>query len=369
MFSTFLKEISGYFDRRFLLSAFFPVLAFAALSLGMSLALWGVETLVKLWQAQPVELQVLASVGALGSILFIAYLFHVFQTGLTRLYEGYWDRMPLLGWWGRVRRFFYQSVWDYLEGEIERLAIKIDELESNVPNGEMVAQRKERKRKAGELRDQLGTLERQWFLFLPSERASVMPTRLGNILRASEFYPLKRYNLDSVVSWPRLQSLLPKEFAEGLRDAKANLDLLLVVTTLAGIFALGWELGLGIFTARWDLFLLASLGWLLALAGYFAALQAARSYGELIKAAFDLHRWELLKALHLKLPESYQEERKLWEDVSELLYRNYPPAPEVFRYETEKAKPPTAAQPGFIRGLLSALRRLFGQEGGSEKKA
>ena len=369
MFSTFLKEISGYFDRRFLLSAFFPVLAFAGLSLGMSLILWGPQTLVKLWQEFPVELQVLATAGALGVILFIAYLFHVFQTGLTRLYEGYWDRIPVLGWWGEFRRAFYKRIWEYLNGESESLATKITEVESIALEGETLLQKRERKQRAEELRDQLGKLEREWFLFLPPGKAYIMPTRLGNVLRASEFYSLKRYNLDAVVAWPRLQSLLPKDFAEGLRDEKANLDLLLVVTTLAGIFAFGWELGLGLFTDRWDLFLLASPGWILALASYFSALQAARSYGELIKAAFDLHRWELLKALHLKLPESYKEERELWKDVSELLYRNYPPAPEVFHYETEKAKPPTPSlKPSFIQRGLFALVHLFCLDDEAEKK-
>lgn len=363
MFSTFLKEISGYFDRRFLLSAFFPVLAFAGLSLGMSLALWGPQPLIERWREQPAELQVLMTVGAIGFVLLVAYLFHIFQTSLTRLYEGYWEGLPLLGWWGKHRRGFYQRLWEHLELEIERLAGKITDLESNVPGGETPEQKRARKRQIERLREEMNRLEREWFLFFPPGKSYVMPTRLGNILRASEFYPIKRYQLDAIVAWPRLQSLLPKEFAEGLRDAKANLDLLLVVTTLAGIFALGWEIGLGVYSERWDLFLLASLGWLLTLLGYAGALQAARSYGELIKAAFDLYRSELLKSLHLKPPENYADERRLWGEVSELLYRNYPPTPEVFRYETEKTESTRAdsePRPGSIETLLSALAQRLG---------
>ncbi len=180
----------------------------------------------------------------------------------------------------------------------------------------------------------MGPLEREWFLFFPPEKHNVMPTRLGNILRASEFYSLKRYGLDAVVAWPRLQSLLPPEFAADLRKAKANFDLFLVLTTQAALFALVWQIVLGRFTHRWDLFLLTSLGWLVALFAYRGALQAARVYGELIKAAFDLHRWELLKALHLKLPDKYDDERELWQEVNGLLYRTYRPNPHIFRYET-----------------------------------
>ena len=360
MFSTFLKEISGYFDRRFFLSAFFPVLAFAGLSLGMSLSLWGPQTLVDLWQKQVAELQAIMFIGILGIILFIAYLFHIFQTNLTRLYEGYWESLALLSWWGKLRKRFYQRRWDFLEKETERLGKEVTRLETNIPQGETSLQVRERKRKVEELRGQLSVLEREWFLFLPPGRAYVMPTQLGNILRASELYALKRYNLDAVVAWPRMQSLLPKEFAEGLRDAKANLDLLMVVTTLAVIFAAGWEIGLGTLTSRWDLFLIASLSWLLVLFSYSGVLQAARTYGELIKASFDLYRWELLKALHLKMPENYEGERKLWDQINDLLYRNYPPAPEIFRYETEPAKSTSPHKGSFIQSVLNALMRLFG---------
>ena len=340
MFSTFLNEISGYFDRRFLLSAFFPVVAFSGLSLGMGLALWGPNAIVNFWQGQPEELRILATVGVLGFILFIAYLFNIFQTGLTRLYEGYWDGLPILSWLGKGRRGFYQKMWDYLQDNTERLTGMITSLEINIPDVETPDQRKERKRKIDQLYSELGRFERELFLFYPPGKLHVMPTQLGNVLRTSEFYSIKRYGLDAVVAWPRLQSLLPKDFAESLRDAKANLDLLLVVTTLAGIFAIGWEVVIGVFTDRWDLFLLASLAWILALLGYSGAVQAARSYGELIKAAFDLYRWELLKAMHLKMPASYEDERKLWEEVSELLYRNYPPNVKVFRYDVETETSP-----------------------------
>ncbi len=360
MFSTFLKEISGFFDRRFLLSAFFPTLAFGGLSLGMALMVWGPQAAIERWKAQSGELQALMAVGALGFVLFVAYMFNVFQTGLTRFYEGYWEGLWFLSWWGGLRRKFYERRWDYLNDEIERTAKQITELEEKSPPGETSEQKRERKREVERLRHEMERLEREWFLFLPPGKSYVMPTLLGNILRAAELYPMRRYQLDAVVAWPRLQDLLPEKFANSLRDAKANMDLLLVVTTLATVFALGWESDLGLFSERWDLFLLASIGWLLALFGYSGAVQAARSYGELIKAAFDLHRWELLKALHLKLPENYADEHRLWAEVSELLYRNYPPKPELFRYETEVPKAKTPAQPGRLKTLLSAVAQWLG---------
>lgn len=362
-FSTFLKDISGYFDRRFFLSAFFPVLAFAGLSLGMSLSLWGPQTLVELWRKQPVELQAVITVGSLCAILFIAYLFHIFQTVLTRLYEGYWRGNLLANWWGRIRQRYYQEIWDYTNFEIERrlgIITQMDARSSQTITPEQTAHKQE----IEQLHKEIAALEdEQWRHYsLPPKRSLVMPTQLGNILRSAEYYATSRYALDASVAWPRLQSLLPRDFAEGLRDEKAFMDSWLVVTTLAGVFALGWEIGLGLYTARWDLFFLASFGWVLALLSYSGALQAARSYGELIKAAFDLHRWELIKALHLKMPTSYKNERRLWEEVSYLLYRNYPPAPEVFRYESEEARPAPPSLHGLVKRLLTSLAHFFGQD-------
>ncbi|MEO5878160.1 MAG: hypothetical protein ABIS86_18155, partial [Streptosporangiaceae bacterium] len=64
--------------------------------------------------------------------------------------------------------------------------------------------------------------------------------------------------------------------------------------------------------------LLAGSGWWLLLAlvpfvigrvAYLGAVQAAVAYGESVRAAFDLHRFDLLTALHLPLPPDAAAER------------------------------------------------------------
>jgi len=40
-----------------------------------------------------------------------------------------------------------------------------------------------------------------------------------------------------------------------------------------------------------------------------AAIQAAASYGDLLRAAFDLHRFDLYRALHWPLPERWLHEK------------------------------------------------------------
>jgi hypothetical protein len=68
--------------------------------------------------------------------------------------------------------------------------------------------------------------------------------------------------------------------------------------------------------------LLAGVG--LARVAYLNAAESALSYGELLKTAFDLYRWEVLKALHLDPPSDLESERKLWGEIAGLLYRNNP---------------------------------------------
>lgn len=79
---------------------------------------------------------------------------------------------------------------------------------------------------------------------------------------------------------------------------------------------------------------LVALFWLC----YQNAVQAALDYGEKIKAAFDLYRWEVLKQLHLQLPKNFEEERKLWTEVGGLLLRSYVPDSQYYRFSEDKAE-------------------------------
>ena len=57
----------------------------------------------------------------------------------------------------------------------------------------------------------------------PSEDR-LLPTALGNVLRAAEDRHGQRYGLESVVVWPRLFPLLPPEYAQTIEDEVTQLD-------------------------------------------------------------------------------------------------------------------------------------------------
>lgn len=146
----------------------------------------------------------------------------------------------------------------------------------------------------------------------------VLPTRLGNALRAAEYRAGSRYGLEATVVWPRLYPLLAERVAAIVDDERDQLDLaarfcVVFVAATAVSFSL-------LVTHGWWLLVPGTtfvLGWL----SYRAAVAAALAYGEGIEAAFDLHRFDLLRALHLHLPADRDSELAVNARLSEFLAR------------------------------------------------
>lgn len=222
-----------------------------------------------------------------------------------------------------------------------------------------------------------------FFLTYPTHRDDVMPTLMGNVLKASQARVQLRYNIDALVLWPRLQPVLEKDAAEPIQSAKTSLDLMLTVSFGLLLFGLPLSLWAAFESTRWFLMpvpltlLLAAIAarlWLAffpaaaalvlsivpslygasevpravigsevfftACAGllllswvcYHNAVQACVLYGEKLQSAFDLYRWELLDKLHLQYPPDHREERELWGELGGLLYRGYEPSPDYYQY-------------------------------------
>jgi hypothetical protein len=129
---------------------------------------------------------------------------------------------------------------------------------------------------------------------LPAEHAQYMPTRTGNILRAAEGWPERKYGLNSVIVWPRLWLLLPDSVREELANARAGLD--------SAVSAVVWGLLFCLF-AFWTLWALP-VGLLVAVcAGAFWVPNRAETFGDLMEAAYDLYRISLYEQLRWPLPD------------------------------------------------------------------
>jgi hypothetical protein len=138
----------------------------------------------------------------------------------------------------------------------------------------------------------------------------IRATGLGNALAAMEDDAGREYGWDAVVAWPRLYPVLGDKVRASVADrrdtmdAAARLSVTAAVTTVATVALLtraGWWV------------LLAFVPATVAVIAYVGAVQAAVAYGEVVRVAFDLHRFDLLTALHVDLPADGAAERKIAE--------------------------------------------------------
>lgn len=174
----------------------------------------------------------------------------------------------------------------------------------------------------------------------------LLPTRLGNALRAAEEAPRQRYGLDAVAVWPALHSVLGPRIREAVDDQRDQLDFLVRFSAIMGLlvpltlvkFALSGRDGM-----PWLVVpaLLALGSWL----GYRSAVTAAVLYGVLIRTAFDLHRFDLLRALHLPLPDDSDKEVSANQDLTALLGPEKPTRL-VYLHPDPDWRPPPAQPPG-----------------------
>ncbi|MFD8590754.1 hypothetical protein ACFV1B_14605 [Streptomyces sp. NPDC059637] len=150
----------------------------------------------------------------------------------------------------------------------------------------------------------------------------VRPTALGNVLAALRDTAGRDHGWDAAVAWPWLYPVLGDRARVVVDDCRDSLDgaarlcVTGAVTALAGAALLlrsGW----------WLLLALAPAA--VAALAYRGAVQAALAYGDAVRAAFELHRFDLLEALHLPLPGDLREERALAEALCRHWRQGLPP--------------------------------------------
>lgn len=160
----------------------------------------------------------------------------------------------------------------------------------------------------------------------PTESDRLMPTQLGNILRAAERRPLEKYGLESVICFPRLWLLLPNEVKTELTEARARLNTMVRVWTWALLFLI-W----GVWT-WWAI----PVGILSALLAHRWMLNAAATYGDLVESAFDLHRTALYQSLRFPLPKNPTEEQQTGRALTDYLWRGFTEPEPIFENPEKK---------------------------------
>jgi hypothetical protein len=244
-----------------------------------------------------------------GSLL-LAYLLHPFQFSLVRLLEGYWDDLSF----GRLLSKFGIALHRRRLARLRAIACRSVETDR-----ERWLQNRALERLAA----------------YPAEDR-LLPTRLGNTLRAAEDEAGQRYGLATVTMWPRLYPYLTERFAQVVDDARNQLDLtvrlcvvLMAATVISAMLLVehGWWLAVPALTG------------LLAWVAYRAAVRAAASYGETVQHAFDLHRFDMLRGLHYSLPANPVEEWAFNQRLSQFFAEGSDPAGELMGDAYEHPQP------------------------------
>jgi hypothetical protein len=287
MFGTAFDKVTGLFDKRFVLALLLPAFAFAAGCGALAATMIGWHTTTAWWGHLDAARQVTAGVAAAAAIVLFATITGTQVVALTRLLEGYWGTTWAARSLSKLGRHRQVS---------RRIKMASDTSEM------------------GYLRS---------YLAFPPEPSPVLPTRLGNALRAAESYPgdKERWGLDASFWWPRLYLVMPDSARAQVDDARSALDQLAVLSVLSGSFAV---VGLGLSCA--GLNLAAGLGsavgaLLLSRVSYLAAVTSATVLGELVRSSYDLYRSDLLARLGWSAPATLEQERRLWAALSQQLYR------------------------------------------------
>lgn len=306
MSGEFPDSVATLFDRRFFLAYWYPtILSFVV---GLLIYSWPKD-----WKPLDLYLSISQN-GSSGSqpsfhfevilatlilTLIIAHLLQAFSHSLVQFWEGYWPKLL----WNR-----YKSA----RGVNDEWA-KLKKERTNARNNPTLH----------------ALIHEQLFYGYPSQEDKLLPTQLGNILKAAEDYAKSNYGMDIVFWWPRLWLILPETVQQEIEDSQTpmisllNLATQLVVISFAGFLYLCWQ-----YKGSWGLFAFFAafipliVGITLTAFAYHGAVSHAKIYGTLIRSVVDIYRFDLLRALHQPMPQNPYEERKLWNNLIRWVYLN-----------------------------------------------
>jgi hypothetical protein len=247
-------------------------------------------------------------------VLAISVILQPFQMVFIQVLEGYWGS-------SRFSKALTEVFANRHRRKRDRVRTQIEHLEK-LGTGRSVSK--------PDLGTEAGVLADRLARSYPATRC--LPTMLGNVLRAAEENAGVQYGLDVVTIWPRLYAVLPKATAALVDDQRNQLDIAVRFCVMSGM-ATAVSFGLLCRHGWWLLAPAAALT--LAWISYRAAIVSAFSYGAGIRVAVDLHRFDLLTALHLSLPTDRQTEVKSNLILSEFFRQG---RPENLQYQHPKSK-------------------------------
>lgn len=163
---------------------------------------------------------------------------------------------------------------------------------------------------------EVGELMEERAKTFPDDELWLLPTGLGNRIRAFEVYPRVLYGFESITGWPRLLAVVPQEYREAIDSIKAQSDFWLNISFLSVLYfiihlTITIYFGLNIF---YEWLLLAPIG--VAIVSYVKAKDRVVEWGEFVKSAFDVFLPALRKKMGFQIPTNIRNEKELWSAYS-----------------------------------------------------
>ncbi|WP_163511262.1 hypothetical protein [Fodinicola acaciae] len=282
-----LQGLHTIFTRRFLFNALLPTLIFVSVdAAAVILFMDAWPTTSAWWGNLDLPSQAILAISYLAAIWFLAVAVASQWRGIVRLYEGY-PALALCSW-----------------------------LHIPAPG---VTWHRDR------LRTLQGSDPYSVYTYYPGQRYDdVLPTRLGNILRAAEKYPIDRYGIDPIIYWPRLYPFLPEAFQRDFEEFTRDYEFPLVVS----ILSLGSGVLCGVaalLTGQRPIVFIAVVVGLFAVAygAYLVAIPGAVEMAEQQRVAFDLYRGLILEAW--PTVEDVQDDGEAYEAITDFVVQNANP--------------------------------------------
>ncbi|NEP17060.1 MAG: hypothetical protein F6J97_09145 [Leptolyngbya sp. SIO4C1] len=287
----FLESLGGQLAERWMATLFTPALVFWLGGLAAWIQQFGWDELETWLNAQSEPIQITLIAGSLLLVAASAFIVQQLELPALQVLEGYW---PV--WLSRLRRYGIRRQRQILKRKEQRWQ-------------QLARQREQQGLTPAETDDYI-RLDWQLRQF-PSQPGRLMPTRLGNLLRAAEDLPQIKYGLDAILCWPRLWMLLPEPVKTDLQAARAELNTAARVWLWGLCFLVWW------IWAWWAF----PIGLLIAWFAYRWLLRAAATYATLLESAFDLHRLALYQSLRWPLPTNPAEEQRMGQQLTAYLWR------------------------------------------------
>jgi hypothetical protein len=249
-----------------------------------------------------VTVGVILAIGLLFLLEISTWVSDWLKLPVLQFLEGYWRRWPF--------KIIRERLTERIDKELQPKRMRLDQLAL-----------KEDHELSKEEKKELSRLEAETNRY-PEGKEYLLPTQLGNLLRASEQYPYRVYGLEILTIFPRLWLILPENAQKEVSEARAHMD------NQVKMIILGFALFLWAFLAWW----IIPIGILIAVWGYRRAVGTAETYGLLMRTTFDLYRFDLYKQLHLDLPKSPAEDIEFGIRVTQALARGLKPKEIVFKH-------------------------------------